>query len=494
MRRVREVYHDATFDKEKAQALFNSGVLSLRERAIAELLHLCTINAVRAAAHRHPRRVRGHHRRPRRRARRPLLLQLLALPVAARQLGHRPALPDHADPPARRGADAPRHAAGRHLRLRRQDRPLRRRKDGNPSLELHPFSDGEPYILGIFLTGAYQEILGDLHNLFGDTNAVHVRLARAGLRDHRPRARRHGDRGAELRAVPRVRPAGHVPPQGAGGASGITPRGGEHVHRRLRRGARRLHVPRGRGGAMGQTCRAPPPCASAPSYHPTSPGSPDGTVGRARRPHGPSPRHQAAAGPRGRGLTDQRGAARRGGARGTRCSGELFAGVLLGGSVLRCSIRHDPVIHVPERTRRAPAPVPDRARDRPRQAAARRRRRARGRHHRRRSPVRRRRAGAALVRLRCSRPGDRAPPLTATSIGISARVLGDVGRLHTSEGQVVLGAAVLDDVVGLSSWRSWWRCVGGGGVRRRVSRASRSSPSDSSSAPSASAALLIPAR
>ncbi len=31
-------------------------------------------------------------------------------------------------------------------------------------------------MLGVFLTGAYQEILGDLHNLFGDTNAVHIRL------------------------------------------------------------------------------------------------------------------------------------------------------------------------------------------------------------------------------------------------------------------------------------------------------------------------------
>ena len=40
--------------------------------------------------------------------------------------------------------------------------------------------DGEPYILGIFLTGAYQEILGDLHNLFGDTNAVHIRLTEQG--------------------------------------------------------------------------------------------------------------------------------------------------------------------------------------------------------------------------------------------------------------------------------------------------------------------------
>ncbi|MBF0132008.1 MAG: biosynthetic arginine decarboxylase [Magnetococcales bacterium] len=43
-----------------------------------------------------------------------------------------------------------------------------------PALELHSFRKGEPYILGIFLTGAYQEILGDLHNLFGDTNVVHV--------------------------------------------------------------------------------------------------------------------------------------------------------------------------------------------------------------------------------------------------------------------------------------------------------------------------------
>jgi arginine decarboxylase len=44
------------------------------------------------------------------------------------------------------------------------------------SLELHTVTLDEPYILGIFLTGAYQEILGDMHNLFGDTNAVHLRL------------------------------------------------------------------------------------------------------------------------------------------------------------------------------------------------------------------------------------------------------------------------------------------------------------------------------
>jgi arginine decarboxylase len=40
--------------------------------------------------------------------------------------------------------------------------------------------DGEAYYLGAFLIGAYQEILGDLHNLFGDTNAVHVSLNGSG--------------------------------------------------------------------------------------------------------------------------------------------------------------------------------------------------------------------------------------------------------------------------------------------------------------------------
>jgi arginine decarboxylase len=41
-------------------------------------------------------------------------------------------------------------------------------------LPVHPLKSGEPYYIGVFLVGAYQEILGDLHNLFGDTNAVHI--------------------------------------------------------------------------------------------------------------------------------------------------------------------------------------------------------------------------------------------------------------------------------------------------------------------------------
>jgi arginine decarboxylase len=42
-------------------------------------------------------------------------------------------------------------------------------------LDLHA-PNGQPYYIGVFLVGAYQEILGDLHNLFGDTNAIHVKL------------------------------------------------------------------------------------------------------------------------------------------------------------------------------------------------------------------------------------------------------------------------------------------------------------------------------
>ncbi len=48
--------------------------------------------------------------------------------------------------------------------------------DVKDTLRLHPLRDEEPYYLGIFLTGAYQDIMGDIHNLFGRVNEVHVFL------------------------------------------------------------------------------------------------------------------------------------------------------------------------------------------------------------------------------------------------------------------------------------------------------------------------------
>ena len=47
-------------------------------------------------------------------------------------------------------------------------------------LELHKLRPGEPYWIGMFLGGAYQEVMGNLHNLFGSTNAVHIRLKASG--------------------------------------------------------------------------------------------------------------------------------------------------------------------------------------------------------------------------------------------------------------------------------------------------------------------------
>ncbi len=56
-------------------------------------------------------------------------------------------------------------------------------RDVKRTLELHKLEPGQPYYLGHFLVGAYQEILGDMHNLFGDTNVVHVDVSA----DGRPR-------------------------------------------------------------------------------------------------------------------------------------------------------------------------------------------------------------------------------------------------------------------------------------------------------------------
>ncbi len=52
--------------------------------------------------------------------------------------------------------------------------------DVKTTLPLHELSDDERYYIGVFLVGAYQETLGDLHNLFGDTNAVHISMDDAG--------------------------------------------------------------------------------------------------------------------------------------------------------------------------------------------------------------------------------------------------------------------------------------------------------------------------
>ncbi len=48
--------------------------------------------------------------------------------------------------------------------------------EGKSTIMLHPLKDDEDYYMGVFLVGAYQETLGDLHNLFGDTNVVSIHV------------------------------------------------------------------------------------------------------------------------------------------------------------------------------------------------------------------------------------------------------------------------------------------------------------------------------
>jgi arginine decarboxylase len=176
LERAQEVAHDATFAKERAQELFASGVLSLPERAQAELFFLATLNGLA--------RLIGDDKAAYPEITADIdatlvdryfcnfsLFQSLPDNWAIDQLF--PVMPIHrlGELPSRRGTlqDVTCDSDGKIERFAGG-------RKGKPSLELHPYHDNQPYILGIFLTGAYQEILGDLHNLFGDTNAVHVRL------------------------------------------------------------------------------------------------------------------------------------------------------------------------------------------------------------------------------------------------------------------------------------------------------------------------------
>jgi arginine decarboxylase len=77
-----------------------------------------------------------------------------------------------------------------------------------PTLALHALREDEPYLLGIFMVGAYQEILGDIHNLFGDTNAVNVVLDPASADGWRLDEHEHGDRTDELLRYVHLAPEG----------------------------------------------------------------------------------------------------------------------------------------------------------------------------------------------------------------------------------------------------------------------------------------------
>jgi arginine decarboxylase len=174
--RVEEVFHDVVFAKERAQEYFASGVFSLREKANADLLYLVTLNALQQAmgeeraqfpeiaAHIDAELVDRYFCNF-------SVFQSLPDSWAIDQLF--PIMPIHRlnERPTRKGvlADITCDSDGKIDRFVSQ-------RDVKKTLELHAITAQDEYYLAAFLVGAYQETLGDLHNLFGDTHVVHVRF------------------------------------------------------------------------------------------------------------------------------------------------------------------------------------------------------------------------------------------------------------------------------------------------------------------------------
>ncbi|MBX5460909.1 MAG: biosynthetic arginine decarboxylase [Steroidobacteraceae bacterium] len=174
-RRLVECYHDTLTAREQVLQMFNLGLLSLEFRALAERLYWATTAKIRDCC-------RKLDRRPEELDALESILsdtyfcnfsvfQSLPDSWAIDQLF--PIMPIHRldERPTRTGvlADITCDSDGkidRFVSLR----------DVKRALELHELRPGEEYYLAAFLVGAYQETLGDLHNLFGDTHVVHIRL------------------------------------------------------------------------------------------------------------------------------------------------------------------------------------------------------------------------------------------------------------------------------------------------------------------------------
>ncbi len=170
-----ESYHDALQLKEEAISLFNLGYLDLKGRAIAENVFWAICDRIRLIVNTLdyvPEELTGLERA--------LadtyycnfsVFQSVPDHWAVKQLF--PTMPIHRlnERPTRRAilADLTCDSDGK------VDKFIDLR-DVKSVLEVHPIAPGKPYYIGMFLVGAYQEILGDLHNLFGDTNAIHISM------------------------------------------------------------------------------------------------------------------------------------------------------------------------------------------------------------------------------------------------------------------------------------------------------------------------------
>ena len=177
-RNLIESFHDAQQAMEEAMSLFGGGYMPLDQRSLAEKIYWATCRKIRRLVQElddSPEELAGLDRM--------LsdtyfcnfsLFQSMPDSWAIKQLF--PVMPIH------RLDERPDHHAVLGDVTCDSDGKIEQfidLRDVKRTLLLHAF-DGSPYYLGAFLVGAYQEILGDLHNLFGDTNAAHVDLAENG--------------------------------------------------------------------------------------------------------------------------------------------------------------------------------------------------------------------------------------------------------------------------------------------------------------------------
>lgn len=174
-----ECFHDTRYNRDQALQLFNLGHLSLADRVVCDQLFYATCAKILHISQSMEHVPEELEKLPRILADTYYLnfslFQSLPDAWAVDQLF--PIVPIHRllEEPKRRGvlADITCDSDG----LIEDFVDLR---DVKKVLELHEFQDGSPYYLGFFLVGAYQEILGDLHNLFGDTHTVHVAIDDSG--------------------------------------------------------------------------------------------------------------------------------------------------------------------------------------------------------------------------------------------------------------------------------------------------------------------------
>jgi arginine decarboxylase len=176
---VQESYHDATQAKEEAQSLFKYGYLTLRERASVERLFWNCCEKIQHTLRRLkfiPEELQDLDRN---------LSAIYYCNFSLFQSAPDIWAIDHLFPimPIHRLDEEPTVSCTLADLTCDSDGMIDHFidvEDVKSTLDVHALNHGEHYFLGMFLNGAYQEILGDLHNLFGDTNAVHVELSDSG--------------------------------------------------------------------------------------------------------------------------------------------------------------------------------------------------------------------------------------------------------------------------------------------------------------------------